>query len=78
MQSDNRRFFSAILPDKMTPHRILHHLPQFFQRFSLGCDGMTECDSDKSAIHLVLAHLKNNFAHKRIKYATALLPQASF
>jgi hypothetical protein len=44
-------------------HRIAHHFPQLLDGFSLGGDGMTGCNGDIPATHLVLAHFKDYFAH---------------
>ncbi len=60
VQTNNFRHRAKSAVPKMATHRIAHHLPQFLNGLTLGGDGVPECGGDIPAVHLVLAHLKDD------------------
>ena len=63
MQANDFRQGSGFTIAEMTMHGIAQHFPQFLDGIALSDDGVTKCGGNKSAVHFVLTHFKNDLVH---------------
>src|SRR5208282_1546664 len=73
MKSNDGRHGSGDTIAEMTTHRVAHHLVQFFNRFALRGNRVSQRGGNVTAVHFIFLNFKNDFAHHEMLLRSAII-----